>query len=399
MSFRESKEFIMSFFDKAKSKILGSFGEETIKEIDKPKNMVEEEESSVSEVGQEGIGEGVPSERVSLVQEEIVFDEEPGVMEGSSSDFSLSEDSSNFFKEQQAAYEEEMKKFEGVPNLRALNNKIQDVLKVLRIPADIIIEEEYFLPDDIKEIEFDTQAPYGYEMSQVNAFVENTKKTVEEYVRLITERNKHVAQLATVVDRLQIDLHNMKYESLSANGINVMTGNTSEDLENELMEARLEIKRLESKINNTSDNLTSTERKQYETIQDNLALLRRENNTLTQKNQNLRLANIKLQQELEEHTETQLRKNVNEQYNNNNDELPDNNEDDSLDLPDEEPTLNTTQTNNTTQQPKNSVFALHTTQEINTTFTLQEEQNTPEEEDDIDELFQSLQNNTNTENN
>lgn len=157
--------------------------------------------------------------------------------------------------------------------------KIQDVLEVLDIKTTFAIEKDIFLPEDLEDITFDYQAPYGFDQGQVLAFIESTKNTVERYVSLLKIRNGDVAKLASVVDRLQVDYNNLKFQTEINHGINVMPTSDSEDLESKYMEAKLRIKRLEDIIrtHEQGDELTSEERKRFDDLQDEYSILRREN--------------------------------------------------------------------------------------------------------------------------
>lgn len=169
-------------------------------------------------------------------------------------------------------------------------NKIKDVLEVLQIPATFEIDSDTFLPDDITEIEFDYQAPHGYDMGQVGAFVEQARSSVSSYVKLLKLRNEHIAKLATVVDRLQVDLNNQRFDSEIANGINIMPTQDDDDLNNQNVELRLLNMRLTEELKNLkeADSLSTNERQAFEDLQDQLSIVTRECERLNEDNYELR---------------------------------------------------------------------------------------------------------------
>lgn len=174
--------------------------------------------------------------------------------------------------------------------VRVDQNKIKDVLEILEIPATFEIGQEMFLPEDITEIEFDYQTPHGYDMGQVGAFVEQARDSVASYVKLLKLRNEHIAKLATVVDRLQVDLNNQRFDSEIANGINIMPTQDDDDLNNQNMELKLLVMRLreELKTLKEADDLSTDERQTFEDLQDQLSIVTRECERLNEENYELK---------------------------------------------------------------------------------------------------------------
>lgn len=170
------------------------------------------------------------------------------------------------------------------------SSKVLDVLEVLGIQPTFDIEKDVFLPDEMEDVSFDLETPFGYDQGQVDGFLNKSKVSVKRYVELLTQRNEDIAKIATVVDKLQVDLHNMKYESEISNGINIMPTNDA-DVENELMEAKLKIRKLEDTVKSlkkqnqniqehNSGGLTENERKKFDSLQDELSVMKRENENL-----------------------------------------------------------------------------------------------------------------------
>lgn len=137
--------------------------------------------------------------------------------------------------------------------------KIDDILEVLKIPATFEIPRDVFLPDDLKNVSFDIQVPEGYDPGQVIKFVSQSRQTVKHYVKLLKKRNEDVAKLASAVDKLQVDLNNMKFDNETAQGMSIMPTNDDSDLENLLMEQKLQIKRLEETIQRREQALAEAE--------------------------------------------------------------------------------------------------------------------------------------------
>lgn len=244
-----------------------------------------------------------------------------------------------YFENMDKRHKEKMKAYEKVPVPMVDEGKIQDILKILQIPPTFEIDSDIFLPDDLNDIAFDMQVPQGYETSEVDAFVSRTKISITKFVELLTIRNEDVAKLATVIDRLQVDISNMKLESEIANGINIMPTHDTEDLEQQNFELKSLVKRLEEQLESTnktgnSDTLTFKEREIFEQLQDEVSLKDREIEKLKEE-----LYNTKTQLSLLEESQDQESYFPQEtsdyhEYNNNSDVLPDMNNGNVDELPD-----------------------------------------------------------------
>jgi len=293
----------MGILDKAKSQLqerLKGIGEETVRVMDAVKDEPEEKQrpekqkkSPVKRVQNTALKKKPVKNRIverpKAVEEEPVFEEEVFVEEESteipasdeSSAFELEDEdgTKSFMRNMTLKHKKKMKEYESVPVPVPDEGKIQDVLEILNIPATFEIDNDIFLPEDLEEVGFDIQVPQGYEMGEVDTFVSRVEVTVKKYVELLRLRNEHVAKLATVVDRLQVDVSNIKFQSEIANGINIMPTNDDEDYEQENLELKLIIKRLEEQLDNQNgvdDTLSSEERETYEKLQDELSLKNRD---------------------------------------------------------------------------------------------------------------------------
>lgn len=260
----------MSLIDKAKQKLMSAqkiLGEETVRVVNyKNDNQDSELENETS---------ATPSSK-SIGRESS----------GSGSAFNLEEKVGFFGKKKKPdAIDEAAEEL-----VKVDQNKIKDVLEVLQIPATFEIDSDTFLPDDITEVEFDYQAPHGYDMGQVGAFVEQARSSVSSYVKLLKLRNEHIAKLATVVDRLQVDLNNQRFDSEIANGINIMPTQDDDDLNNQNVELRLLNMRLTEELKNLkeADSLSTNERQAFEDLQDQLSIVTRECERLNEDNYELR---------------------------------------------------------------------------------------------------------------
>lgn len=303
----------MSFIDKAKDKIGKNFGEETVQivnydeEVDNtpkppkppkaprekkslnlkapklPKREKKVKEEDPEEEYENFLNDDTPSH--SQYEEESIVTE---------SAFEVEDDT--FFEDAQKSYDEKMKSYENIPDLQVHESKIKDVLEFLDIPPTFEIEKNIFLPNDVDDIEFDLQAPFGFEQGQVKAFIEKTQISIKRYVELLKLRNEHIAKLATVIDRLQVDNNNLRYQNEISHGINIMPTNDSTDLENKYLELKLKAKRLEDELKSIKrgDNLSSGERAKFDNLQDEFSLLSREKHELEEENYILktRLASI-----------------------------------------------------------------------------------------------------------
>lgn len=209
-----------------------------------------------------------------------------------------------FFEDKDREQKEFLDSYGDKPVPKVIEGRIQDVLELLGIPSTFEIDDSVLLPEDLEKIQFDLQVPQGYEMGQVDAFVNRVRHTVTVLVDLLKERNKHIAELATTVDRSQVDANNLKVQAEIANGINVMPTDSSDNLENENMELRLYIKRLEDQINVmenrgqsfSDEDFDDNTRQEIDRLKDKLSLLDKEN-------QQLRNDNYELKNQLAEYIE------------------------------------------------------------------------------------------------
>jgi hypothetical protein len=249
----------MGLLDNAKKR-LQQFGEETISETDKDLPEPDKKNSH------SGIMGGLKSKIPNLGK-------------------SFHIDPDDTADEVISKHEEEYHKMmpssgEPVPSVQ--EGRIQDVLELLDIPPTFEVSNVVLLPEDFDGIDFQIQIPEGYEPSEVEAFKDRARKSTKELVDLLKLRNKHVAQLASTIDRLQVDANNLKFDAEVANGINIMPTDSIADLENELMELRLLTRQLQDENNRLSKGGSAEGYEQVVDSQmsDQVSLLTRENDEL-----------------------------------------------------------------------------------------------------------------------
>lgn len=305
----------MGFFDKTKNQLQSrfkGFGEETVRVMDEaqedPKPKKQREPKPKKEPApKKVVKKEIPEKRNRIVTEpepepiveepEMDFDlpedepEETNVFavepepepeeKEETPAFEMDKDTSGFFANMTQKHKKRMKEYESVPVPKIDEGKVQDILEILNIPPTFEISQDIFLPDDLVDIDFNLQVPQGYEMGEVDSFVSRTKISIDKLVSLLTLRNEHVAKLATVVDRLQVDISNIRLQSEVANGINIMTTNDDDELEKENVELKLIIKDLESQLRNNGqvstvdESLSDEEREKYDILQDELSVKER----------------------------------------------------------------------------------------------------------------------------
>lgn len=294
----------MGFLDKAKStikKATKNIGEETVNVVDYDEVYEKQEKAKK----QRSPKKKAPAEELEPVdynnglepeEEYYEYDHEDDNRMSSHEDIPMVEETAfdidiseteDFISEKQ-----EVERSERHPDKKGKEEVVKDILEVLNIPITFEIESDVYLPEDLKDISFDLQVPQGYEIGEVNTFVSRVKVSINRLVDLLKQRNEHVAKLASMVDRLQVDVNNMKFQNEVANGINVMptSSSESEDVENENFELRLAVKRLQEELdsvyreneNSSASNgeLSESQREQFDELQDELSIAQRENEEL-----------------------------------------------------------------------------------------------------------------------
>lgn len=298
----------MGLFNKAANRLKRS-GEETIRMVDYdaiPEEETEpiplrEKKPKVIREPRPKLGDLLPKRKEKSSGDDgdglgdLDVPEDSDLESSSDTAFDLEDNEPNFYAAEQEKWDELQAKptFEPIPDKAPRKTrkkkeevswdfdeqKVADVLEVLRIPATFIISSDMLIPEDFHDIDFDLQMPQGYDIGQVEFFVERSESSVKEYMKLLESRNGHIARLATTIDRLQVDLQNLKYDNQIATGIGIMPTSDNDELERENIELRLRIKKLDDEIKAKTavPALTSKERDLYETLRDQYSMLQREN--------------------------------------------------------------------------------------------------------------------------
>lgn len=173
--------------------------------------------------------------------------------------------------------------------IAAHSKKIEDVLEILMISPTFEVPSEIFLPEDLKTVEFNIQVPHGYDEGQVIRFVSQARQSIKFLTDLLKKRNEDVAKLASVIDKLQVDANNLRFENEIANGVSVMPTSGEGLLEEKLMEAKLRIRNLEDQVKVSNSNASSAQNKKgnsgvdknaYEAVLDELSITKNRNSSL-----------------------------------------------------------------------------------------------------------------------
>lgn len=266
----------MGFLDKAKDKLqkaVQSIGEETVAVTERDKEPQKKQRKTVSN------------------------------NYNNSAFTDVDDDTPDFLEIQQESFEEQQKEYDGIIVPEAKNNTLQNVLELLDIPATFEIPQEIFMTEDLDKLpEFSMQVPEGYDVGQVRAFQDKVRTTVAAYIKLLLLRNEHIARLATVIDKLQVDMNNLKFQNEVANGINIMPTEDDDTLSNQNMELRLKNQQLTEKIAKMQkkDELSTNERRIFNDLQDKLSATQRENEQLREELQDVSAQLGALQEENED---------------------------------------------------------------------------------------------------
>lgn len=182
---------------------------------------------------------------------------------------------------------------------REQNSK--DILALMSIPETFVIEEQYYLPDDLKNIEFSYEAPMGFSVKEVERFFNSVVRTVRHYVDLLHKRNEHIVQLAGKIDEKDDAIKKLRYEQEIAQGINVVPTQGDIQLENELTDVKLENNRLKRDLrqyeNTEPVGLDDEERDKYNELQDQYSVLVKQNDELNSEVKSQRLQIMKLEED------------------------------------------------------------------------------------------------------
>lgn len=242
----------MGFLDRAKSSFTDRFGDEVVR---KGTFGAREDEAEVFEDQEPA----QPREKRPSKQK-LPREKRPRRPEPKEDPEEFQDDAFEFeapVYEQQDSYdfpeEEEpqvINKYELAKLSKDQGQSVGEILRTMKISETFTIDEGIlFLDAELANQEFATQAPYGYDMGEVDFFLTKTQRSVAEYVKLLRIRNDDVVKLAGRISDMMVELNNMRFNSEVANGINIMASGGDDDaLAVELQEARARAQRLQEEL-------------------------------------------------------------------------------------------------------------------------------------------------------
>lgn len=178
---------------------------------------------------------------------------------------------------------------------------VEDVLKSMSIKETFTINDGIlFLDEELANQSFATQAPYGYDMGEVDFFLSKTQRSVAEYVKLLRVRNDDVVKLARRISDMMVEINNMRFNSEVANGINIMANSGDDDaLVVDLQEARAKAQRLQEELEKFKNSGVEVESNtdKIEQLKNDLSAERIENRRLDTELQDLRAHLVLLEEE------------------------------------------------------------------------------------------------------
>lgn len=199
-----------------------------------------------------------------------------------------------FLEEQQKISDEHRRIMAKVKIPEVQYGKVQDVLEFLQIPFTFVLPENVATADSLKLHKFDLQAPYGYDQGQVDHLFKIVIRSFDHLVNLLDQRNEHVVELASVVDKLQVENHNLKLESEIADGVSIMA-TSDHELESKLMESQHRAEQLTRRVREleevTDETRSSELRLKVQDLEDELNLSAR---TIEEQNETIRDLKVRL---------------------------------------------------------------------------------------------------------
>lgn len=148
-------------------------------------------------------------------------------------------------------------------------NAVKDVLLAHLIPETYSFSSDVLFPEDFKHIKFDTQVPKGYDIGQVDAFKEKCQDSIAELVDKLTERNLHIVSLANIIDRLQVDANNARFEAQMST-ISIIPTSDSDEMFNRIESLKSENARLKKEV---SELKSSDKESKYKELLDKYRVL------------------------------------------------------------------------------------------------------------------------------
>lgn len=180
------------------------------------------------------------------------------------------------------------------------NDEVQsmrpDMLKALNIPSNYEPGPDILLPEDLDDVQLSYEEPRGYNVDEVNRLFDMFSKTLNWCIDHLNMRNADVARMANMLDKTATDMHNMKIDEELSEGLQVVTGQPSQT-ENDLRNAQMRILQLQGELD---DLRKETGQKhtlgpgddRYDELQNQLSILRQENQKLTTQVKRLKLGKM-----------------------------------------------------------------------------------------------------------
>lgn len=199
----------------------------------------------------------------------------------------------------------------------AIKPQRSDILELLNIPDNYEVPDNVLLVGDLDRVRFDLAEPRGYSIKMVDDFYDSVYESLKWYRDTLRQRNRDIAKLATQLDKSATDLHNAKLNAELSDGLTVITGQEStaehevQELQLTVVKLRDENERLKRQLatggtNNSADNINESDR--VEELQNQLILAQVEIKKLSSQLRRENLANmssldddLNIQQHMEAH--------------------------------------------------------------------------------------------------
>ncbi len=174
----------------------------------------------------------------------------PGPTDGVSGP-DVPKDPADVLGEATSQYEQQVASYSQVPTPEVDGDgRVQDVLSMMRIESTFTVPNQVLLPEDFEEGHptFPVETPVGYDRSSVDQFTDSCRRSITTLYDLLVQRNDDVAKLATCVDKLTVEMNNLRFQSAAEQGVTILPSSSSEQLENDNSTLRAEVGRLSAEL-------------------------------------------------------------------------------------------------------------------------------------------------------
>lgn len=174
----------------------------------------------------------------------------------------------------------------------AIEKGVAGVLEALQIDDALQVPNTVMMPEDFKRPKFSKATPIGYDMAEVDSFINQARASLQTFLDLHDARNKDIIKLAEYSTRLINDNKELLYNAELAQGVSVMP--TESESELALSEAKMTIMALKSQLQKYErSGPISEDAESYYT--DRIAILEREQEELKWENKELKAKIISLE--------------------------------------------------------------------------------------------------------